>query len=187
MSRMTPHLVLACVCAAVLAAAPFPAMSQEANHVLKAYTFGAAGARGASANFSGDGTLGQAAPPGVGMNPAGNLHAGFWRLRAFLLRPTGVDELPPLVHELRTNFPNPFNPSTTIMYAVASPSLVRLEVYDLAGKLTQVLVRESQATGVYRTVWDGRDRHGRRAASGLYVCRLEIDGFTAVRKMLLLK
>ena len=92
---------------------------------------------------------------------------------------------------LAQNFPNPFNPETAIEYDLAVATRVRLEVFDLLGQRLRTLVDEPQAAGRYRRRWDGRDEHGREAASGVYFYRLETrraaGGFQAVRKMLLVR
>ena len=101
---------------------------------------------------------------------------------------TGVDEDVPQRFSLGAAVPNPFNPSTEIAFAVpAGGAHVKLEVYDLAGRLVKRLVDEHRDPGRYTTVWRGDDERGRRTASGTYVYRLGAGDFTATRKMVLLK
>ena len=64
---------------------------------------------------------------------------------------------------------------------------MRLEVYNVSGQLVRVLVDGSQGRGVYRVRWDGKDQNGTRISSGVYLYRLTANGFTATRRMLLLK
>lgn len=85
------------------------------------------------------------------------------------------------------NFPNPFNPSTTIEFQLDAPSKVRLEVYDVLGRFVRVLVDDSRGAGQWSASWDGKDRQGRPAASGLYFYRLITDRATVQKKMLLVK
>ncbi|MEZ4655611.1 MAG: aryl-sulfate sulfotransferase [Candidatus Eisenbacteria bacterium] len=68
--------------------------------------------------------------------------------------------------------PNPFAGSTVIPFLVPSPGLVSLVVYDAHGRLVRVLVDEWMESGLHRETWDGRDRHGREVADGLYFYRL---------------
>ncbi|MBW7995606.1 MAG: choice-of-anchor D domain-containing protein [Candidatus Glassbacteria bacterium] len=88
---------------------------------------------------------------------------------------------------LQQNFPNPFNPSTTISYAVSSESLVALNIYDIRGRLIYALVNRNHQPGNYSVNWDGRDRAGRAVSSGVYFYRLQSGEFTQTRKMMVLK
>ena len=69
--------------------------------------------------------------------------------------------------------PNPFNPSTRIVYSLKEPGHVRLVVYDARGTEVAVLVDEHQPAREHVVAWDGRDRTGQRVASGIYFCRFE--------------
>jgi hypothetical protein len=86
------------------------------------------------------------------------------------------------------NFPNPFNPKTTIRYALPRASSVTLEIFDVGGRLVRSLVREERKpAGVFLVQWDGTDSSGRRVASGVYFYRLQSESETVSRKMMLLK
>ena len=96
--------------------------------------------------------------------------------------------LMPRQYALFANFPNPFNPSTSIEYALPEAAEVELAIYDILGQTVQTLVaNELQGAGYYRLTWDGRDRAGRSVSSGMYFYRLATPGFTQTRKMILLK
>ncbi len=89
-----------------------------------------------------------------------------------------------------SNYPNPFNPATTLAYTVppsTAPSAVRLDVFDAAGRLVRVLVDAVQAPGAYQAVWDGADASGTPVASGVYVAHLRAGAHRQVRTMLLVK
>jgi hypothetical protein len=88
---------------------------------------------------------------------------------------------------LAQNFPNPFNPETTISYDLASDSEVQLEIYNVMGQLIRTLIADQQAAGRYRVTWKGDDATGRSVASGVYFYRLHTGEFKAVRKLMLLK
>ena len=77
---------------------------------------------------------------------------------------------------LHGNYPNPFNPTTTIRYEIATPGSVSLTVYNVLGQEVAELVSGSQRAGVYEVRWDGTDASGRVAASGVYLYRLTLDG-----------
>ena len=83
---------------------------------------------------------------------------------------------------LHQNFPNPFNPSTTIKYAVPKTSLVNIKVYDLTGQEVASLVNEVKEVGTYEIKFDARN-----LASGVYLYRMVADNFTSVKKFNVLK
>ncbi len=99
---------------------------------------------------------------------------------------TGAGDAPAVL-SLAQNFPNPFNPSTTITFAVPRAGRVDLQVYDLAGRQVRTLVGGELAATTHTVVWDGRDDTGRQAASGTYYYRLRSEGQELTRKMTLLK
>jgi len=84
--------------------------------------------------------------------------------------------------ELFQNFPNPFNPSTTIRYTLISSGAVSMRVFDCLGREVATLVQKIQAAGDYRVSFDGS-----RFASGLYLCQLRTGHDITIQKMLLLK
>jgi hypothetical protein len=95
----------------------------------------------------------------------------------------------PKAFALRQNYPNPFNPSTTIAYSVpeGGGSEFRLEVFDIRGRLVRVLASGVHEPGSYRVQWEGTDESGREVPSGIYFSRMRAQGFSAVRKMVLVK
>jgi len=88
---------------------------------------------------------------------------------------------------LRPNYPNPFNPSTTVPFEIARPGRVRLAVFDLAGRQIAVLADREFPAGYHEEVWTGTDAAGRRVPSGAYYVRLESGGEIRMRQMMLLK
>lgn len=100
---------------------------------------------------------------------------------------SAVGDLPSSRAELGIAYPNPFNPSTRIAFRVAADGPVHLAVHDVTGRLVRTLVATTMSAGEYTVVWDGNDTVGRRAASGVYFYRLEADGYSATRKMVMLK
>ena len=93
----------------------------------------------------------------------------------------------PRVFDLSQNYPNPFNPSTEISYSLPRTSHVTISVYNIQGQLTTTLVDATQTAGVYSVAWAGNDMGGRKVASGVYFYRMQADGFSESRKMVLLK
>jgi hypothetical protein len=107
---------------------------------------------------------------------------------------TGVAENEiPTDFGLSQNFPNPFNPTTTIEYALPTAANVTLRVYNMLGQEIASLVNETRPAGFMQVVWNGRDSRGAQVASGTYLYRIEaraVDGsqvFVQNRKMILLK
>lgn len=85
------------------------------------------------------------------------------------------------------NYPNPFNPSTTIRWAVPSPGPACIEIYNTRGQMVKQLVKTDVAAGWQNTTWDGTDSTGRAVASGVYLYRLTHAGSSLTRRMLLNK
>ena len=88
---------------------------------------------------------------------------------------------------LQQNFPNPFNPSTTIKYSVASQTRVSLSIYDVRGRLIRSLVNRTHQPGAYSLNWDGLDKAGRPVSSGVYFYRMKSAKYEQTRKMMILK
>jgi hypothetical protein len=111
----------------------------------------------------------------------------------FQITGVGVDELPShhatTQTRLHQNSPNPFRPSTIIGFDVAGrkEQAVRLEVYDVSGRIVRVLVDEQLPPGSYETRWDARDERGERVAAGIYFYRLATPSAEETRKMVVLR
>ncbi len=94
----------------------------------------------------------------------------------------------PTAFALADNFPNPFNPTTTIQYALPQAADVELTVYNIMGQPVRTLVAEHQSAGRYAVEWDATDDSGHSLSSGMYLYRLQVGGeFLKVKKMLLLR
>ncbi|MBN1163370.1 MAG: S8 family serine peptidase [Candidatus Krumholzibacteriota bacterium] len=88
---------------------------------------------------------------------------------------------------LRANFPNPFNPTTEILFEVSERRRVRLSVHDVTGRLLKVLEDGIFPPGSYRSEWNGRNQGGRKMAAGVYFCVLTTREGKESRKMVLIK
>jgi hypothetical protein len=98
----------------------------------------------------------------------------------------------PTVYKLEQNFPNPFNPSTTINYQLPDAGNVRIVIYNMLGQMVKTLVNEEHSAGYYSQLWNGTDDTDRKVASGVYIYRIEVTGaqnkrFTEVKKMIMIK
>jgi flagellar hook assembly protein FlgD len=93
----------------------------------------------------------------------------------------------PATYELSQNFPNPFNPATTI-HGLPKAGRVTLKIYNLLGAEVATLVEDEQkVAGYHAAIWDGRNKDGRIVASGVYVYRIRAGGFSSTKKLTLVK
>ena len=90
-------------------------------------------------------------------------------------------------YALLQNAPNPFNPETTIEYALPEEAYVRLVIYNPMGQLVRTLVEGFRSGGYHQVVWDGRDSEGRSVSGGVYFYRLTAGKFTETKRMMLLR
>ena len=88
----------------------------------------------------------------------------------------------PLTFSLQQNFPNPFNPATTIKYSIPKNSYITLKIYDVLGGEVKTLIKEEKSAGTYELNWNAAN-----LPSGVYFYQLKADEYTAVKKMILLK
>lgn len=101
--------------------------------------------------------------------------------------PTSVTVEKPEPVPVLTAFPNPFNPSTTIVFTIPSSGHASLAVYNLAGQKVRTLMDEPMSAGNHVVVWDGHDDAGRTVSAGVYFTRLTAGGTIATGKMVLVK
>ena len=97
------------------------------------------------------------------------------------------DEIQIANTQLYGNYPNPFNPETTISFDLKDPSQVRLDIYNLKGQLICRLLDENKAAGRHSVVWDGRDAHGNCVSSGIYQTRIIAGSYQCTKRMTLIK
>lgn len=97
------------------------------------------------------------------------------------------DLINPAVTALNGNFPNPFNPSTSIRFSLKEAGPVKLNIYNLKGQLVKSLVDSDLSAGNHQVLWNGKDERGASVASGIYLYRMESVGFKATNKMMLMK
>ncbi|MCL2065165.1 MAG: T9SS type A sorting domain-containing protein, partial [Candidatus Cloacimonetes bacterium] len=93
----------------------------------------------------------------------------------------------PVFTELLGNFPNPFNPDTTIRYNVAQAGNVVIDIYNVRGQKIATLLNSHKEAGEHTAVWQGLDGSGREVSSGIYLAIMRMDDFTQIRRMTLLK
>jgi len=105
-----------------------------------------------------------------------------------LLKPSAnSDQINPAITALKGNFPNPFNPSTSIRFSLKEAGLVRLNIYNLKGQLIKSLINADLPSGDHQIIWNGKDERGTLVSSGIYLYRMENGSFKATNKMMLMK
>ena len=106
------------------------------------------------------------------------------------LVPVGIEDEAvalPTYTRLGDNYPNPFNPKTSINFALANSGAVQLEVFNILGQKVRTLVDGQMAAGNHTITWDSCDENGGVVASGAYFYRLTTDDYSSTKKMLLMK
>lgn len=88
---------------------------------------------------------------------------------------------------ISTNYPNPFNSSTTIAFSIPKDAKTKLKVYNIKGQKVKDIVNGDLLKGFHKAVWDGKDSRNRSVSSGIYLFKLESGGKTSVRKVTLMK
>lgn len=88
---------------------------------------------------------------------------------------------------LYPNYPNPFNPTTTIEYTIPKAGNVDINIYDISGQLVKRYNQNHNASGSYSVIWDGKNNYGAKAASGTYFYQIISGDFVSTKKMILLK
>lgn len=100
---------------------------------------------------------------------------------------TAAGDLPPARFSLRSAYPNPFNPSTTLSFDLPAPATVRLAIFDAQGRCVRRAPRARVEAGRHRWTWDGRDDAGLALPSGVYTLELTAGPWQARQKLTLLK
>ncbi len=99
----------------------------------------------------------------------------------------GVGYEVPKEFALSQNYPNPFNPQTVIHYDLLVQSHVNISLFNIMGQKVTTLVDGYRSAGSYCVVWNGKDNNQKNLASGVYLYRMEADGFVQTRKLLIAK
>ncbi len=137
---------------------------------------------------------GMSEPAGLDYDPVNNLLAvpafsGNKVHFIYLDQITSVEEngiLPESI-ELHNNFPNPFNPGTNISFTLNAADAVKLNIYDINGRLVKKLVSGELNGGFHRFYWDGTNELNNQVSSGVYIFTLETNGISLSKEMMLLK
>jgi hypothetical protein len=166
---------------AALLAVVLSSGSALADYSIPQDVVGSGGGESSGPNHRLVGTVGQAAI-GVVAGPSNIHEIGFWYQPGWIMTEVEEGDGLPTRYWLGQNQPNPFNPVTTIRFALPDPGRVTMKLYDVAGREARVLVDEELPAGWHRVVLDAQG-----LASGIYFCRMQAGEFTDARKLLLLK
>jgi hypothetical protein len=93
----------------------------------------------------------------------------------------------PLQTELKSAYPNPFNPSTTISFSIDKPEYIVLSIYNAKGQIVKELVNKHYLEGCHSIVWDGKDENGNNCPSGIYFYKMIAGRFVYMKKMMIIK
>ena len=93
----------------------------------------------------------------------------------------------PSSNDKLSNYPNPFNPSTTISYKIANSGNVLIEIFNIKGQKIRTLVDGKYKSGSYSTVWDGINESNIEVSTGIYYCKLKSGNQESVKKLMMLK
>ncbi len=99
----------------------------------------------------------------------------------------GTETVMPLTYSLADNFPNPFNPTTNITYAIPASNHVTIKIYNSLGQTVKTLVDQYMSAGTYQITWDGTNLNGVTVPSGVYFYQMQSSHFNVTKKMLLMK
>jgi len=88
---------------------------------------------------------------------------------------------------LHNDYPNPFNPITTLRYDLPENSLVTITIYDMLGRQVKTLINEYQDPGYRSIIWDATNDYGKPVSAGMYLYQIQANNFLKTKKMILVK
>ncbi len=95
--------------------------------------------------------------------------------------------VPVVATELKSNYPNPFNPETNIAFSMKEAANVSIEVYNVKGQLVRTLLNDVKEAGNHTVVWNGKDNNGRGVSSGVYYYKMNTGKYSSTKKMIMMK
>ena len=98
-----------------------------------------------------------------------------------------INDISPDKHLLHSNFPNPFNPITSLRYDLPEDGLVNITIYDMMGRIVKTLVNSSQTAGYKSIKWNATNHRNEPVSAGLYLYMIQAGEFRQAKKMVLLK
>ena len=98
-----------------------------------------------------------------------------------------IVDVVPFKYKLNSNYPNPFNPTTTITYNLVEADIVLLSIYNIVGERVRILEKGIKTKGTHSIVWNGKDDHGNKVSAGIYFYELRAGKFKQARSMVFMK
>jgi photosystem II stability/assembly factor-like uncharacterized protein len=117
-----------------------------------------------------------------GFGYAGSYYGGLYKTNISTIGITNMSLEIPGEFSLSQNYPNPFNPVTNIEFSIPKSSIVKLVIYDIQGRILETIVNDELSAGTYKADWNAANY-----STGVYFYRLEAEGFTQTKRMLLIK
>ena len=131
--------------------------------------------------------------PGTYMYSATTVFDGGWEsdlcdeIEVIVTGSIGDEVIKPTVTKLTGNYPNPFNPTTTISFSLKEAGHVSVNIYNMRGQLVKTLVNAELERDFHEIVWDGRDNSGKTTTSGVYFYKMKAQNYNSTKKMILMK
>jgi hypothetical protein len=98
-----------------------------------------------------------------------------------------VSEGVPIEFSLHENYPNPFNPKTTISFELLHNDFVNITIYDILGREVKTLINQTQDAGYRSVIWDATNDYGKPVSAGIYLYQIQAGEYISTKKMVLLK
>jgi len=105
----------------------------------------------------------------------------------FTITPSNTDNPELITTHLFGNYPNPFNPSTSISFSLKEKSSVTISIYNIKGELVKTLLKKELASGKHSVTWDGKNNHNKSVSAGIYLLKMNTKDYHSMRKMIMLK
>ncbi|MDX9869881.1 MAG: M6 family metalloprotease domain-containing protein [Candidatus Cloacimonadales bacterium] len=106
---------------------------------------------------------------------------------SFDIIPSDTDSPELFTTKLYGNYPNPFNPSTSISFSLKEKSRVKISIYNVKGELVKELINSELPYGKHTIIWDGKNNHHKKAAAGIYMLKMEAPKYNLIKKMVMIK
>lgn len=104
---------------------------------------------------------------------------------------TSVEEMVEIISQIPIkflkNYPNPFNPETTIQFELGHEGKTTVEIYNAKGQRVKTIMNEFLSSGMHSTVWNGLNSNGKRVSSGIYFYQIECNNQVKTKKMIMIK
>lgn len=158
-------------------------ITMVAQHNIPVSVIGSGGEKQLNSSYTLVGTVGQIAV-GHMTNTNYNLKSGFWTeyYQSVIVDVEEEESLLPIIYDLDQNYPNPFNPATIIRFALPERTRVVIKIYDILGAEVITLVNEELDAGWYEKAFIPA-----ALSTGVYIYRMQTDGYVNTKKMLLIK